>query len=156
MFPSRGHFFLPTILIIFTHRKQSVCHRVIPSCPFINPWISMKLYCQQRKCWSLFFNYWEKIAYKQERDQGVTHYGESTLSRFAPFFTPCFLLALSTILLILLSFCIFIGSVLVNTYVVQYISLKDGKKVFSEMWQLFKVFYSKFRIWGNLRHAQGF
>lgn len=71
------------------------------------------------------------------------------------FLLPVSLLALSTILLILLSFCIFIGSFPVNIYIVQCISLKGGKMFFSEMWQFFKVFCSKCRIWGNLRHARG-
>lgn len=82
-------------------------------------------------------------------------YREPT-GQICPIFT---LLALFAILLTMLSFYIFIGSFLVNIYVVQYISLKDGKMVFSEMWQFFRVFYSNFTIWGNLRHArslQGF
>lgn len=65
------------------------------------------------------------------------------------------LLALSTMLLTMLSFCISTGAFLVNIFIVQCIPLKDGKMVSTGMWQFFKVFYSKFRIWGDLRLGQG-
>lgn len=84
-----------------------------------------------------------------ERDWDVTTVQRVYWADLPNFLLPVSLLALPTILLVMLSSCIVIGSFLVNIYIVQCVSLKDGKMVSSEMWQFFKVFYSKFRIWGN-------